>query len=316
MALQPAASTMRRIRAVLVGVDVYERPDVPRLRGCVNDVMLVRRTLKRYFGVPNEDIRVVVDERATKANILHRLAAMTEQAEPGDVLVFYFSGHGSQIRDRDGDELTDQLDEVLCPFDIDWDRRTYILDDDVDAVFASLPPGVLLEGLFDCCFWGAGPRALAGEPRPQAMRSDLRWLPPPLDIAARSEGEEDVLAQHTFAQCECFADRNVHWAASREGQPAAEDDFEGRAHGIFTYWGCRFIEENLAARGPGGYSRGQLLADLRDYLATLGYPQTPELSAPAPLRERAPFATDLHRGADTAADRAPWGHLRRGRRSS
>jgi Caspase domain len=30
-----------------------------------------------------------------------------------DKLLFHFSGHGSQIRDRDGDELKDQLDEII-----------------------------------------------------------------------------------------------------------------------------------------------------------------------------------------------------------
>ena len=58
-----------RIRAVLVGVHHYERPDIPTLRGCVNDVALVRMLLKQYFQVPNEDLRVVVNQRATKANI-------------------------------------------------------------------------------------------------------------------------------------------------------------------------------------------------------------------------------------------------------
>src|SRR5919202_513557 len=124
-----------RIRALLVGIDRYARPEVPVLRGCVNDVVLVRCLLKRYFDVPNEDIRVVVNERATKANIMRRLHAIIDASRAGDVVVFYFSGHGSQIRDRDGDELSDALDEVICPYDIDWDRRTYIVDDELDDVF-------------------------------------------------------------------------------------------------------------------------------------------------------------------------------------
>ena len=44
-------------------------------------------------------------------------------------ILFHFSGHGSQIRDRDGDELKDHLDEIICPHDMDWDG-TYIVDDD------------------------------------------------------------------------------------------------------------------------------------------------------------------------------------------
>ena len=119
----------------------------------------------------------MVNQRATKANILYRLEYMIQRAEPGDVLVFYFSGHGSQIRDRNGDELTDSLDELICPYDMDWDRETYILDDDFDKLFASLPPDVLLEAFFDCCFWGAvSARADAGAAAAKPARR--RALPP------------------------------------------------------------------------------------------------------------------------------------------
>ena len=75
---------MTSIRAVLVGIDEYERSDVPSLRGCVNDVALVRGLLKQYFEVPNEDIRVLVNRRATKANILARIESTIARAQPGD----------------------------------------------------------------------------------------------------------------------------------------------------------------------------------------------------------------------------------------
>jgi hypothetical protein len=280
---------MARLRAVLVGVDEYERSDAPSLHGCVNDVALVRLLLKQYFGIPNEDIRVLVNQRATKANILSRLRAMIESSEPGDVAVFYFSGHGSQIRDRNGDELSDALDEVICPYDMDWDRRTYIVDDDLDKIFATVPPDVLLEAFFDCCFWGAGPRELAPQPRPQALRRDVRYLPPPVDIAARVEGDEETVALHRLSDSECFAGRHVVWGASQEGQESAEDYFDGTANGIFTYWGCRFIAENIAGVERWQYTREQLLEDVRAYLHALGYVQTPELAAPSDLRAATPL---------------------------
>jgi hypothetical protein len=293
-----------RIRCVLVGVDAYERSDVPPLSGCVNDVALVRRILKQYFGVPNEDIRVVVNERATKANIVLRLRQAVHDAEDGDVVVFYFSGHGSQIRDRDGDELTDWLDELICPYDMDWDRRTYILDDDLDAIFADIPRGVLLEAFFDCCFWGAGSRALEAEPRPpQALRANVRYLSPPLDIASRAEGDEDKLRYHSFGGCDCFKGRNALWAASQEGQPASEDYLEGRGHGVFTYAGCRFIEANAERMWRQGYSREELLEDLRAYLRSLGYVQLAQLTTPHSLRAAGLFMDDDGSGQRVRARR-------------
>lgn len=282
---------MERIRAVLVGVDEYERSDIPPLRGCVNDVLLVRWLLKTRFGVPNEDIRVLVNRRATKANIVSRLSAAIGQSEPGDTIVFYFSGHGSQIRDRDGDELTDALDELICPHDMDWDRGTYLIDDDLDRALSELPPGVVLEALFDCCFWGAGPRRLSPELPIQPLRSDLRFLPPPIDVLARAEGDEDRLDYHRLAGCGVFTDGNVLWAASAEGQPAGEDYLDGRAHGIFTFYGCRFIADNVDRLDPSEYSRARLLHDLRSRFQEEAYEQRPELAAPPDLRAARPFAS-------------------------
>jgi hypothetical protein len=292
------------IRAVLVGIDEYESPDVPPLRGCVNDVALVRWLLKEYFLVPNEYVRIVVNRRATKDAILHRLEDMIRRSEAGDLLVFYFSGHGSQIRDRDGDELTDSLDEVICPYDMDWDRGTYILDDDLDKIFRTLPPDVVLEAFFDCCFWGASPRALAAPGSAAPLRRDVRYLVPPFDIAARAEGAGD-LAIHRLQAARIFTEGNVIWGASAEGQEAAEDTIDGVTHGLFTYWGCRFIAENIAHIDRERYSREQLLDDLRGYLHQLGYVQTPELSAPGELIAESPLVPGAYGAWVEVGSRGP-----------
>jgi hypothetical protein len=279
------------MQAVLVGVGQYARPDIPPLRGPVNDVVTVRLLLKNVFGLENDDIRVLVDNRATRDAIMHRLRVLAAGAQPGDILVFYFSGHGSQVRDRDADELTDQLDEIICPYDMDWDG-TFILDDDLDEVFAQLAPGVVLETFLDCCFWGAGLRELTAASSPDLAEPGERFIPPPVDIAARFEGDEADLAWHRFTGCTCFRGRNVLWAATEEGQVAVEDWLEGRCAGVFTHFGCRFIEDNLERIVSGGYSRELLLADLRAYLGRAGYLQVPELAAPPELLAAAPLSLD------------------------
>jgi metacaspase-1 len=218
---------------------------------------------------------------------MDRLELIVRSAQQDDVVVFYFSGHGSQIRDRDGDELSDGLDELLCPYDMDWDRELYIVDDELDELFREIPPGALLETFLDCCFWGAAP--MEAEPRPQGLRIDVRYLAPPLDIASRFEGDEARLSRHGFEDCGCFRGRNVLWAASAEGQPAAEDYLEGRPQGVFTYWGCRFIEANIDQIWQLGYGREHLVSDLHEYMDSLGYAQTAQLSATPPLQQVGPF---------------------------
>jgi hypothetical protein len=300
-----------RIRSLLVGVDVYERPEIPRLHGCVNDVALVRGLLKEYFGVPNEDIRVVVNERATRDAIVQRLRTLIGDAEEGDILVFYFSGHGSQIRDRDGDELSDNLDELICPYDMDWDRRTYILDDDLVELFAEARAGILMEAFFDCCFFGAGTRGLGSRLIGEEVREDVRYIVPPFDIASRAEGDELSLVDHGFRESSLFAEQNVLWSATAEGEEAVEDDFDGRTHGVFTYCGCRFLQENVARELFGEYSRGQLLDDVRAYMRSLGYSQSAELGAALSLRTVGPFEQVFERPAWMRNRRATIGWTRR-----
>ena len=134
----------------------------------------------KFFGFTIDDIRVVTDERATKKAIMERLAWLVKGAKAGDRMLFHFSGHGSQVRDRDGDELKDKMDEILCPHDMDWDG-TYIVDDELRKIFTGLPKGCALEVLLDSCHSGTGTRELMGLfhlPPEQSFKP--RFLPPPV----------------------------------------------------------------------------------------------------------------------------------------
>lgn len=111
-------------KALIVGVNKYKLPGSD-LQGCVNDATNIRDILLKYYGFSISSIRVLTDDRATKKAIMDRLNWLVKDAKAGDKLLFHFSGHGSQIRDRDGDELKDHLDEIICPHDMDWDG-TYI----------------------------------------------------------------------------------------------------------------------------------------------------------------------------------------------
>jgi hypothetical protein len=144
-------------KALLVGINNYQ--GVSDLRGCVNDVTNMRNVLKTHMGFSNQDIRVLVDERATKENILNRLNWLLRGAKSGDFLIFHFSGHGSQIRDRDGDELQDNLDELICPYDMNWDG-SYITDDELNNLFKRIPQGVRLEVFLDACHSGTALRSI------------------------------------------------------------------------------------------------------------------------------------------------------------
>jgi hypothetical protein len=87
--------------------------------------------------------------KPTKANILKALAQMLTLAQPGDKCFFTYSGHGTNTRDRSGDEV-DGKDETIFTLD-----SQLLTDDEFRAVLnQSLKAGVELLALFDSCYSG------------------------------------------------------------------------------------------------------------------------------------------------------------------
>lgn len=266
-------------RALLVGINDYM--GINDLNGCVNDVTNIRSILKTYLGFTNNDIRVLLNDRASKEGILARLEWLVKGAKAGDYLVFQFSGHGSQIRDRDGDELRDRMDEIICPWDMDWDG-TYITDDDLNALFSKLPAGVLLEVFLDSCHSGTGLRdANLGRPPELGPEHPTlpRYLPPPLDVECRVEGEEDDLKTRRLLQKPREAKHHVLWAGCRDSQTSADAYINGSYNGAFTYFFCKHMRDS-----GGTLSRSELLARVRASLRYGGYSQVPQLECDATNR--------------------------------
>ncbi|MDM8550108.1 caspase family protein [Desulfobacterales bacterium HSG2] len=262
-------------RALLVGINDYKK--IGDLRGCLNDVSNMRNILKTYLGFGNSDIRVLTESRATRENIIHRLKWLVRATKPGDFMVFHFSGHGSQIRDRNGDELEDGMDELICPWDHDWDG-CFILDDDLDDIFSGLPENSLLEVFLDCCHSGDGirtmPRSADHTPRDT---SKSRYLEPPQDIRFRHEGEEEDLKVRGFRSGNRSGGRStkhhILWSGCRSDQTSADAEIDGTVNGAFTYYLCKHM------RKTGGHiSRRNLIERVRNSLRHNAYPQIPQLA--------------------------------------
>jgi len=167
-------------RALLVGINRYKIPGAD-LRGCVNDVKNMKFVLSRYYGFANKDIRTLTDLQATKKAIQAAVTKLIGKARAGDVLVFHYSGHGSNVPDRTGDEA-DARDEILCPTDLDW--QDPLLDDWLRVEFDKLPAEVNLTVIMDCCYSGTNTRAI----QPRDAKRIERYLPCPLDLLATESG--------------------------------------------------------------------------------------------------------------------------------
>ena len=232
-------------RALLVGINDYK--SINDLQGCINDVTNVRHILKTYFGFTNNDIRVLTDERATKKNILYRLEKMVKGAKSGDMIVFHFSGHGSQIRDRDDDELNDHMDELICPYNMNWDDG-YITDDMLRGILDQLETEVKMEIILDSCHSGSGTRDMVLDPPggsgPKVLFKN-RFMRPPADIECRHQGEEDKLNPiRSFRTDQGIILNHVLWAGCKDNQTSADAYIDGRYNGAFSYYFCKHIRES------------------------------------------------------------------------
>ena len=181
------------------------------LAGCVNDVRDMIDTLI-ICGFPSKNIGAHTDERATKEGILYGLNWLIKNSKEGDSLVFYYSGHGSQIADTNwnGDEdENDGKDEILCPHNLDWTPKTVLRDDEIRHIFNQIPKGVNLEVFLDCCHSGTATRNIvspyelpSAENIPPTENLKTRFLAPPIEFATRIQYEPD-LPTRRFLRSEC-----------------------------------------------------------------------------------------------------------------
>lgn len=161
-------------RALLVGINRYPDP-ADRLDGCVNDVFLMSSILQDS-GFLADEIRVVLDGRATSQAILDRLEWLLDGAEDGAQRVFYYSGHGAQLPVYESAGELERVDECLVPYDFDWSRDSAITDDRFFDLYSQLPYGAHFVAIFDCCHSG-------GMTRQGGQR--VRGITPPDDIRHR-----------------------------------------------------------------------------------------------------------------------------------
>lgn len=256
-------------KAFLVGINDYHPAGGggPDLSGCLNDVRDMADTLV-ICGFEPKNMRLCTDRAATRDGIRRGLAALVAGARPGDSLVFYYSGHGSQVADADADEA-DRSDEVLCPHDVDFGRRVYIADDELRGCFAALPAGANLEVIFDCCHSGTATR---GPGR-------TRYLAPPAGLSSNDDNEprpakRRLLRPDNARRGAVLVPGLNHtlWAACQDHQTSEETELGGAVRGVFTYHFCRILRRSSGAITRAKLDRLLLAAIKRD-----GFEQVPRL---------------------------------------
>jgi hypothetical protein len=138
-------------KALLVGINKYPDPQ-NELRGCINDILdmehFIAETNKVYA---KQNIKKLTDKEATKKGIVTQIKWLLDGAQPGDQLLFHYSGHGAQVPTLNQNLELDGLDEIICPYDFSGQGENALRDKEFAQLFAGIPKGVHFVWISDSC---------------------------------------------------------------------------------------------------------------------------------------------------------------------
>jgi Caspase domain len=229
-------------RALLIGIDNYSASGIqrrsglrpadsrgwPPLRGAVRDVNLLREMLILRYGFEPGAIVTLKNQQATRDAIVQAIEEhLIAPAAKGDVVFFYYAGHGSQVENSLSSEL-DKLDESIVPADSKLGAPD-IRDKDLAVLFNRiLDHDARLTVIFDSCHSGSVTRGFPGDSEVRSVTPDTRDVrdatEPP---APESRGALVLSASKDFG---------------RSFEAVADD---GRYHGVFSWALLRAMREGV-----------------------------------------------------------------------
>lgn len=126
-------------RALVIGIGQQEDTSWSKINGD-KDVPYVQRMLQ---DAGYNDIRTLVNQKATKNGIVSSFKRLTSQCKGGDVVYIHFSGHGQLVTDVNGDEQ-DGWDEAWIPYDayLKYGKNDkgekHLIDDEINALLTGI----------------------------------------------------------------------------------------------------------------------------------------------------------------------------------
>ena len=256
-----AQNTSRKL-ALLIGINRYPAP-INSLKGCVNDVHLQRQLLIHRFGFNPDDIMVLTDDtelKPTRNNILQAFQQhLIAQATPGDVVVFHYSGHGSQVIDPDPIQPGDayRYNGTLVPMDavpLEEQDNKIVVPDIMGQTLFLLTESLKTDNftmVLDSCYSGASTRGGS------SVRADSSRLIRSGNELVASEEEfnfQNTLLRNLKLSKDEFQARRrqgiakgIALGSASRSQEALDKAFPGFNAGAFTYLLTRYLWQ-LTAR--------------------------------------------------------------------
>ena len=245
---QALAQPGGRKLALLVGINQY--PHSTALSGCLTDVELQRELLVHRFGFNPSNILTLTDSQATRENIETAfIEHLSDQAKAGDVVVFHFSGYGSQVRMSES-QTASSLDfaNSLVPVDSLASRGAAtdndLLEETLILLLRSLPT-TQVTTILDTSY----------TPVENLLQGNLRVRSCPNPPAQRPHPDELAFQEQLLLRLKSTLEPNrestqlpgIVLTAASPKQPATEVLWNGFSAGLFTYALTQYLWQASAA---------------------------------------------------------------------
>ncbi|MEV6637506.1 caspase family protein [Actinoplanes sp. NPDC051470] len=252
-------------RGLCIGINDYPGTGSD-LAGCVNDANdWAAELTARGF-----EVGLMLDAEATGEAMRAAMRTLVGEATGGDDVVITYSGHGTWVRDDNGDE-PDGRDEALCPWDIA--EKGPLLDDELYEILSDRARGVRVVMISDSCHSGSVARFA---PSTRRDADKVKFLPPAVFLTEDEAARAAKLPRVT-------AGRPRHAALLMSGcadiEFSYDAHFQGRPNGAFTFFALEALREL-----PDGSTYKDWSARIGEALPSQDYPQTPSLSGSSAQR--------------------------------
>ncbi|MDV3000925.1 MAG: hypothetical protein N5P05_002531 [Chroococcopsis gigantea SAG 12.99] len=245
-----AQGTPRKL-ALLVGINEYAQESL-KLYGCVTDVNLQKELLMYRYGFKEADILTVTDKGATREGILTAFQEhLIKQAKPGDVVVYHYSGHGSEVLDPDKDDSKSGKNSTFVPVDSTIPQNPaaggdVVIDITGHTLFLLMKAVQTdyMTVVLDSCHSGGGTR---GNLRIRARNSGGRnfiMSPAEQEFQAKMLERLNLSPEDFINQRRKAIARGLVLASTQRNELAADASFADVNAGAFTYSLTQYLWQN------------------------------------------------------------------------
>lgn len=180
--------TAQTRRALVIGLGMQADKTWGKINGD-KDVAYVKDML---YQAGYKKVMTLINEKATKRNIVSAFNNLTAKCGDGDVVYIHFSGHGQLITDISGDEK-DKWDEAWIAYDAykeyskSYKGENHLIDDELNNMLGKLKQKIGQNGkilvVVDACHSGTSTR---GDEIDETVRGIRQEFIVPVRVKART----------------------------------------------------------------------------------------------------------------------------------